>query len=67
MSNIESRIIYPAKIYTSLQRACRYGGVLPNFVQPVFKADREALTFECVGFAIGPQKDGNVWLSYFKD
>ena len=48
--------VYPDKIYSTLNRACRYSKVLPNYVQPVF-AEFDGLTFERVGFAIGPEKD----------
>jgi hypothetical protein len=44
--------IYPEKIYTTLARACRYGNVLPNYVQPVFR-EYGGLMHERIGFAIG--------------
>jgi hypothetical protein len=55
--------VYPEKIYTTLARACRYGGVLPNYVQPVFK-EFGSLMHERVGFAVGSEKRGDTWLSY---
>lgn len=57
--------IYPAKIYTSLKRACTFGKVLPNYVQPVFQ-EYDGLMFERIGFAIGPAKRGADWLTYRK-
>lgn len=55
--------VHPSKIYTSLARACRYGGVLPNYAQPVYKTD-DGLSFQCVGWAIGPAKKGDTWIAY---
>lgn len=57
------QIVHPSKIYTSLARACRYANVLPNYVQPVTKTD-DGLTFELVGWAVGPAKKGDTWLAY---
>lgn len=60
---MKSEKVYPAKIYKSLARACHYGRVLPGFVQPVFR-ELDGLMFERIGFAIGPAKRSDVWLSY---
>lgn len=57
------QIVYPSKIYTSLARACRYANVLPNYVQPVTKTD-DGLTFEVVGWTVGPAEQGDTWLAY---
>lgn len=56
-------IVHPSKIYTSLARACRYGHVKPNFVQPVYKTE-DGVSFRCVGWAIGPAKKGDAWFAY---
>lgn len=55
--------VYPTKIYTTLARACKYGGVLPNYVQPVFE-EHGGLIHKHVGFAVGAERRGNMWLSY---
>lgn len=56
-------LVRPTKIYTTLARACRYGQVLPNFVQPVFKTN-DGIDFYRVGFAVGPAKLDGQYISY---
>lgn len=62
---MKTRKIYPEKIYSSLRRACTYAEVLPDYVQPVF-LEMDGLTFDCIGFCVGPAKAGHTWLSYRK-
>jgi hypothetical protein len=57
--------VYPDKVYTTLGRACKYANVLPNYVQPVFQ-EYDGLTFNRVGFAVGPAMREGKYLTYRK-
>lgn len=57
--------VYPVKIYKTFGRACKYGEVLPSFVQPVFE-ELDGLMYAGIGFAIGPNSKDGHYLSYRK-
>lgn len=60
---METEYVYPDKIYTSLKRACTYGRVLPNYVQPVYR-QFSGVQWAVIGWSIGPSKRGQTWLTY---